>query len=139
MNEVRLIFARKNLWHLNLLDEFIQLLFLLLPFLNSKKIVNPLSSVGTQSIYRIFALLLLFFLIIHRFISLSFYNLLFDSSFDLHWDFYIFFSKFNYLVLDFWMHFELSQSWFSHPSVNLLEKNNSLIFSTRFWGSRQKS
>ena len=102
MNKVRLVFTRKNLGNLNLLDEFIQLLFFLLPFFKSQKIVNPLSSVGTQSINRIFALLLLFFLIIYRFISLSFYHLLFDSSFDLHGNLYILFSKFDHFFFNFW-------------------------------------
>ena len=70
VNEMGLLTMRKDVGNLYFLYKFIKLLLLLLPFLQSQEVVNPLSCVATQNINRFFALWLLFFNIENWLISL---------------------------------------------------------------------
>ena len=95
-----------------------------------------MSIIGTENIDR-FGILVLFFLhIIYRFAALGPFELLLgNSSFDLHWNFFIFLSKLSYLFLDLGMHLELFQAAISYPAIDLLEEMNILVFGNWFNGS----
>jgi len=64
--------------------------------------------------------------------------LLFYTSFDLHWYSLILLGEFYHIIFDLSMHFELLQTFLSHPTVYLLKKNDRFSFSIRFGRGRHQ-
>ena len=113
----------KYVLHFCFLDEFIQGLFFLLPFLDLKHLVNPSPVVGTQHILGFLCLIVIVCALCDG--LLAFHLLLVEASFDDHWLSCVAFREFDDLFFDLGMHAEV-EGIFSHPSESLFEKLNRL-------------